>query len=131
MNGSAIGAPPAESAGSEAPWDGARICGIVAVLAFPPAHDLPWPCIFCFTAPELAGTAWSNDTSEWFPRVGAEAFPTGPGPGDEDDDDDTDGSVGNIDPEDDEGYGDDEEDDDEEDTLWAAAGPSSSPPKRA
>ncbi len=80
------------------------------------------------SAPELAGGGWSNDTSEWFPRAAEQAFPTGPG---DEDDDETDGSVGNIDPEDDEGYGDDEDDDDEEDTLWAAAGPSSSPPKRA
>jgi hypothetical protein len=78
--------------------------------------------------PDDSGVRWSNDTSEWFPRVTGQAAPTGPG---DEDDDETDGSVGNIDPEDDEGYGDDEDDDEEEDTLWAAAGPSSSPPKRA
>ena len=42
----------------------------------------------------------------------------GPGPGDDDDEDDDDdrpgGDVGNIDPDDDEGYDDDEDDDDEE-----------------
>jgi hypothetical protein len=79
------------------------------------------------SAPDLPGVRWSNDTCEWFPRVGNQAAPTGPG---DEDDDETDNSVGNIDPEDDEGYGDDDEDDDEEDTLWAAAS-SSRPPKRA
>jgi len=78
--------------------------------------------------PDFAGVGWSNDTCEWFPCVGNQAAFAGPG---DEDDDETDGSVGNIDPEDDEGYGDDEEDDDEEDTLWAAGGPSSRPPKRA
>lgn len=68
--------------------------------------------------------------AEWFPAGVARLAAAGPGPGDEDEDEDDEsgGSVGNIDPDDDEGYGDDEEDD-EEDTLWAGVA-SSSPPNR-
>ena len=73
-------------------------------------------------------------TAEWFAGFAASAFAgdaaalspsrhamvEGPGPGDDDDDDDeddderSDGDVGNIDPDDDEGYDDDDEEDDEE-----------------
>lgn len=80
---------------------------------------------------------WIDDTPEWFPRGEILAAPISgavdvPGPGDPDGDDESDVGVGNIDPEDDEGYDDGEEDDDDEDdTLWASPAASSSPPNRA
>ena len=97
------------------------------------------PCLWI--PPELPVTdngsaQWNDNTRDWFPRVdypaasGADCAGV-PGPGDEDDEE-SDGGVGNIDPEEDEGYDDgDEDDDDEEDTLWASPAASSSPPNRA
>jgi hypothetical protein len=90
-----------------------------------------------FAANASNAVRWTDNTPESFPRVEILAAPKSetadaPGPGDPDDDDESEGGVGNIDPEDDEGYDDgDDDDDDEEDTLWATAAGSSSPPNRA